>query len=127
MAQSLTRISESRLIRFGVVGAVSTALDLAVYNLLLKLGVSVYIAGAVGFFAGFTNGYFFNSRYVFANASLDRYIKYLLVSLGGLLLTEFILWLLHGQLHFGTMVAKLGAIAIVFCWNYLLSSRWAFR
>jgi len=127
MSSSLKRITGSPLLRFGVVGLVSTALDIAVYNLCLRLGISVYIAGALGFFTGFSNGYFFNSRFVFAGASRSRYIKYFTVSIGGLIITELVLRLFHGELNWSANEAKLTAVVIVFCWNYLLSSRWAFR
>jgi putative flippase GtrA len=109
------------------VGALSTIIDLIVYNLLLRAGVHIYIAGAIGFFAGFTNGYFFNSRYVFYRASTERYVKYFLVSLGGLLITEMLLHELHLVLGMGQNPAKLVAVVVVFVWNYLLSKFWAFN
>ncbi len=113
--------------RFGVVGIGSTAIDFLVYNALLGGGLGVYLAGGLGFMAGFVNGYFWNSRAVFKKSSPERAARYLLVSLGGLLLTELFLHFFHVQLGWSENVAKLGAVGIVFFWNYLLSSRWAFR
>ncbi|HSI20718.1 MAG TPA: GtrA family protein [Verrucomicrobiae bacterium] len=123
---SSNSISQSPILRFAGVGALSTAIDMLVFNLLLLLNASVYVAGGIGFFAGFSNGYFFNSRYVFKQGSRERYAKYLLVSLGGLLITEIILHLLHVELGMEENISKLVAVGIVFFWNYGLSKFWVF-
>jgi putative flippase GtrA len=124
MIQKITRLP---FIRFAGVGALSTIIDFAVYNILLRLGVEVHIAAALGFFAGFTNGYLLNSRYVFSGGSRARYIKYLLVSLGGLVLTEIIIDIAHVRGGLSENIAKLIAVILVFIWNYFLSKFWAFQ
>jgi putative flippase GtrA len=125
-ALSVRQLSESPFLRFAGVGALSTVIDLVILNLLLKVGGSIYIAGALGFFAGFSNGYFFNSRYVFKSASTSRYVKYFVVSVGGLVITELLLDLFHVRLGLGPNTAKLIAVVVVFFWNYGLSKFWAF-
>lgn len=120
-------LSDRPIVRFAAVGVLSTLIDIAVLNLLLRAGVHVYLAGALGFAAGFTNGYVLNSRYVFAHASRNSYIRYLLVSLGGLIITELILDFLHLQLGVGVTAAKLVAVGLVFFWNYGLSKVWVFK
>ncbi len=114
------------MLRFAGVGALSTAIDILVFNVLLLTGASVYLAGGIGFFAGFSNGYFFNSRYVFKQGSHVQYGKYLLVSLGGLLITEVILHLFHVEFGLEENISKLVAVGIVFFWNYGLSKVWVF-
>lgn len=126
MPTSVRQLSESPFLRFAGVGLLSTIIDFGVLNLLLKVGASIYIAGALGFFAGFSNGYFFNSRYVFKAASTARYVKYFVVSIGGLGITELLLDLFHVRLGLGANVAKAIAVVVVFFWNYVLSKFWAF-
>jgi len=123
----IEKITQAAFIRFAGVGAISTLLDFAVYNILLRLHVNVYIAGAIGFFAGFSNGYFMNSRYVFAKNSRTMYVKYLTTSLIGLVLTEIILRIMHGELGLSQNGAKLIAVVVVFFWNYGVSKYWAFK
>lgn len=115
------------ILRFAAVGGLSTALDFLVYNLFLKVGVGIYVAGALGFFAGFSNGYFWNSRVVFRKASPERYLKYFVISVGGLIITELLLHIFHVNLGLGENTAKLIAVIVVFFWNYGLSSMWAFK
>ena len=115
-------------IRFAGVGALNTVLDVAVLKLLTLAGVAVWLATAVGYACGWTNGFFLSSRYVFrTEASGRRYAKYALVSLGGLVLTELIIDFLHVRVfHIELLVAKLAAVVVVFFWNYTLSKLWAF-
>lgn len=126
-ASAVKNLSQRKVVRFAGVGAVSTLVDIAVFNLLLIGDFSAYVAAGVGFFAGFTNGYFMNSRYVFKTWSRGKYIRYLTVSFVGFLLTELIIDLAHYRGGLSENVAKLGAVAVVFIWNYLMSKYWAFR
>ena len=117
------------IIRFGVVGLMSTILDYSVLKLLISQGVGTYLATAIGFLVGCINGYIFNSVLVFkAKYTYVRYIKYLLVSLVGLLFTELIVKFLHfSTIKISIDVAKLVAVCVVFFWNYLMSRVWAFK
>lgn len=116
------------LIRFAGVGALNTILDILVLKALTLAGMAVWIATAIGYICGWTNGFFMSSRYVFkTKASGARYAKYGLVSFGGLLLTELIINILHVRVfHIELLLAKLIAVAVVFFWNYTLSKVWAF-
>lgn len=125
----LEKIHSHPAVRFAVVGAISTVWDVLVYTLLLKAGVNIYLATALGFLVGLTNGYLMNSRFVFAQErSAARYGKYAVVSGIGLLLTELIIHLLHVDwAHLSALKAKLVAVVLVFFWNYGMSKLWAFK
>lgn len=123
------RWSEVPILRFAAVGVLSTTTDLLVYRGLYPALTSIYLAIAIGFFAGLTVGFFLNTRYVFAvERNGTRYFRYALISLGGLLLTEGIIHLLYKEwLLMGALAAKLVAVGLVFFWNYYWSKRWAFQ
>ena len=128
MQQLWSKICQSSLIRFGVVGLISTLIDIFVLNLANHFGASTWISTGIGFIAGATNGYFLNSKFVFAkDKSYARYTKYLIISLGGLLLTELIVTTLHDLYSLNLNLGKLVAVMIVFFWNYLGSKIWAFK
>jgi putative flippase GtrA len=121
---------QSSFIQFGLVGLVSTAIDTGILELLYpRVLDNVYLATALGFFAGLTVGFLLNSQYVFQkDRTLNRYVKYGLISLGGLLLTELIVHILYVDLAVTTpLKAKLVAVVLVFFWNYTWSKLWAFK
>lgn len=124
------KVRNHGMVRFAGVGVISTTGDIFVLRILYPLLVSnIYIATAVGFLTGLTIGFFLNGRYVFkTERTVVRYLKYGLISVGGLLLTELIIHLLYKDLAVtGPMLAKLVAVGIVFFWNYAWSHLWAFK
>jgi putative flippase GtrA len=116
------------LISFAAVGAVSTAMDFLFLNASRRTGSPVWLATALGFLSGTCTGFFLNSHYVFQTSlTVFRYEKYLMVSFGGLVITECIMYLFHQRWKFcGLNQAKCVAVAVVFFWNYSLSVLWAF-
>lgn len=124
-----TNIFTIPIIRFGLVGATSTLVDIFTLNLLLHLGVNVYLSVALGFLAGSINGYVLNSKVVFhRKETWWRYAKYLIISAVGLAITELIIHLLFVRWTLmGAIEAKLVAACVILFWNYLMSKIWAFK
>ena len=55
-----------RLIKFGIVGVINTAVDWSIFGLLYHLaGLPAYVSHALGFLAGSVCGYTLNSRFTF--------------------------------------------------------------
>lgn len=126
----LQGVSKRRpIVGFAGVGLLSTLLDLLFLKLGLALHAPLWLATAIGFSVGLANGYLLNTSFVFQKErSGSSGLKYALISLGGLGITEIIVNLLtvwHPVLD--ALQAKLVAVVIVFFWNYILSRLWAFR
>jgi putative flippase GtrA len=117
------------IIGFASVGAVSTVLDIAVYNIFLHLKFPVKFSAVMGFIAGLINGYILNVTLFFQeHQTTASFVKYGLISLGGLVLTLWIIHLLHIKWEkLSPNEAKVVAVVIVFFWNFTLSNFWAFR
>lgn len=129
------------ILKYGVVGVVSTVIDMGLLKILTMIGLPVWIAVAAGFLAGTINGYFMNSRWTFAYKTKGReaakFSQFAIISLIGLGLTEIIVNLylanfqtglvLFGHSISATMTGKLIAVAIVFVWNYLGNKLWTFK
>lgn len=116
------------IVGFAMVGITSTILDVGTLNILVWLGANIYLATAIGFGIGATNGYILNSLFVFKqDRSGARFGKYVFVSLIGLLLTELIIHAIHVRSDMSVNLAKLIAVGIVFFWNYGWSKIWTFK
>ncbi len=124
---TIGNLTEKPLLRFAVVGAISTITDLIVLNL-SGLFINIYLATTLGFLSGLTVGYFLNSNYVFrSEQTIHRYGRYGLTSAIGWGTTIGIMYGLHDVLGWRALAAKLVAVVVVFIWNYNLSRLWAFR
>ena len=86
-----------QLIKFGIVGVIATLIDLAVLMVLKEfMKVDVLAASAVAFSVSVIANYILSMLFVFKgseNSKVKEFIVFVALSIGGLLLNQFIMWL----------------------------------
>lgn len=112
--------------KFAVVGVSNTLLSLAVYTLLVSLGEWYPLAAGLAFLAGAVNGYSWNRRWTFRRGSGRAPIRYLVVQLAGLGVTELLLWLLVSTAGLEKIAGYVLTAAVVTCATFLANRTWAF-
>lgn len=119
-------------VKFGLVGIFNTAVDYLVLNFTyLILDLNLYLAVMIGFLAGSVNGYWMNNRWTYRHLgrqpSTAGAVKYTIIGLVGLGLTELVIHLLTVQAGINYNLSKLLAVAVVFVWNFFGNRLWTFR
>jgi putative flippase GtrA len=118
-----------RMARFGLVGVLNTGLDFLVFVLLFYgLGWSLLVANSLGYLTGLANSYLLNSRWTFGDRIGGRapMRPLLYAGLNGLGLVLGNLAVATLALALPAWLAKLGATAVTFAWNYWSSDRLVF-
>ena len=86
-----------QLIKFGVVGVIATVIDFAVLMLLKEMmHLDVLMASAVAFSVSVIANYILSMLFVFKgskNGKLKEFIIFVALSVGGLLINQFIMWI----------------------------------
>ena len=86
-----------QLIKFGLVGVIATLIDLAVLMLLKEfMHVDVLVASAVAFSVSVIANYILSMLFVFessGNSKVKEFLVFVVLSIGGLLLNQFIMWI----------------------------------
>ena len=86
-----------QLIKFGIVGVLATLIDLAVLMVLKEfMKVDVLAASAVAFSVSVIANYILSMLFVFksrGNSKVKEFLVFVILSIGGLLLNQFIMWL----------------------------------
>ena len=86
-----------QLIKFGIVGVIATLIDLAVLMLLKEfMHVDVLVASAVAFSVSVIANYILSMLFVFksrGNSKVKEFLVFVILSIGGLLLNQFIMWI----------------------------------
>ena len=128
MSFSITLIGSEGLhefIRYTLASAAALCCDTG----LLWLGTSVIglpylLSGAISFVVGLSIVYFLSIYWVFVHRWLlnPRYEFLVFASIGGagLILNEVILYTFTDVFGFFYMVSKLGSVAAVFAWNFVM-------
>jgi len=84
----MIKLSKIKIIRYGLIGLISTAIHLGVaYACLYYISDSILISNIFGFLSAYLFSYTIQSKYVFEHAvSLKKAIKYFIVQFSSLLI-----------------------------------------
>ena len=109
-----------KFFKFIIVGFSGLVVDFSITILLKeKLKIHRYIANSTGFIMAASTNYLFNRFWTFHSNNpkiLTEYSTFLIISLIGLLINNFVIFLLEKKLHF--YFAKFLAIMITSLWNF---------
>ncbi|MBP9733087.1 MAG: GtrA family protein [Candidatus Omnitrophica bacterium] len=118
-------------LKYCVVGVLGTAIDVTVLWLLVRFGgLPVLVATTISFTVSVINNFLLNKFWTFRSPSSNYrklFIKFIIVSIGGLALTNLCMGaLVHGA-GIWYIWAKLITSAFVLVWNFLANKYWTFR
>ena len=131
-------IKNNRIIRFGIVGAINTALDFGLLLLFTHLGLPKIASNTLSTGMAFIFSFFANKKYTFRSSSgnVKREIAlFTIVTLFGLwVLQNGVIWsisplcaaLLHNE-SLALLAAKLAGTIVSLTWNYLTYDILVFR
>lgn len=122
MHDFLTRAFILKFIKFGIVGFTGVAVDFSITYICKEwLRIQKYVANSIGFTVAASSNYILNRIWTFKsqdpNIALE-YTEFLLISLVGLGINNFILWIVHSKFKQNFYISKLFAIAVVTIWNF---------
>ena len=119
-----------QFIKFGIVGLSNTIISLAVYYILVFLGVYYIIAHIFGFLLSVLNAYYWNHKYVFkktATGNLKTFIKTFTSYGVTFLLSTFLLYFMVSHLKISDSIAPLLNLTVTIPLNFLMNKYWSFR
>ena len=112
-----------QLFKFGIVGVVAAIVDVGLLTLLAeKFGVDVLISAAISFSVSVIVNYICSMKFVFQGKKQNKwkeFIIFLVLSMGGLLLNQLIMW--FGVKWFSShyLLVKVLAMLIVPIYNFI--------
>ena len=117
--------------KYSIVGCLGTAVDLAsLYVFVDLLHIYLLISTAMSFMLAVINNFILNKYWTFQNKSSNirnQFIKFLIVSTIGLVLTEgFMAFFVYG-LKIWYISSKLITSVLVLMWNFLANKYWTFK
>ena len=112
-----------QLIKFGIVGVIATLIDLGVLMVLKEiLDVDVLAASAVAFSVSVIANYILSMLFVFessGNSKVKEFLVFVVLSIGGLLLNQFIMWIGTEIMTAYYLWAKAFALVFVPIYNFI--------
>jgi len=118
-------------IKYSIVGTSGAIVDLTALYLLVELaGINVYVAAVFSFILAVINNFLLNKFWTFNDKNPNyskQFIKFLSVSIFGLMLTLSFMYLFIDVVGIWYMLAKAITTLIVLFWNYTLNRFWTFK
>ncbi len=117
----------TRLGRFLVVGGTGVLVNsLSLLVLFQWAHLALVLASALAAELAIVNNFWWNDRWTFKRTQLSwqRFARFNLVSLAGLVITTGTLWVLVRQLGVYYLTANLLGIAVATAWNFVANSLW---
>lgn len=124
----MSRLGE--FVRFGLVGVLNTAIDIGSFTLLYRVaGLRPLLANGLAFLIAVSNSYWLNRRWTFRESrevkGLAAYGRFVLLNIGGLIISSLTLALLAGLM--APELAKVIASILTLLWNYTSSRYFIFK
>jgi putative flippase GtrA len=120
-----------KFIKFCVVGFSGMMIDFGTtWVLKEKVKVNKYVANSTGFILAATSNYIWNRYWTFQSENshvVTEYFSFIIISLVGLAINNFLIYLLSDKMKFNFYFSKLIAIGVVTVWNFVLNYLITFR
>ncbi|HUT22325.1 MAG TPA: GtrA family protein [Candidatus Bipolaricaulota bacterium] len=119
--------------KFALVGSIGTAIDFGILNLGVEiLGLAVYLAATVSFFAAMTHNFLLNKYWTFSKNGcrakfINQCFKYFSVSMVGLFINLGVMFVLIEGAGLWYNWAKVFATGLVIMWNFSINRQWTFK
>ena len=121
----------TKFVKFCIVGLTGLIIDFSTTYLCKEIiKIQKYISNGIGFTIAATFNYFLNRIWTFQSHDPQiawEYSKFLIVSLIGLGINTFILWMLVSLFNKRFYLSKLFAILVVTIWNFLANLVFTFN
>jgi putative flippase GtrA len=121
--------SLKEFIKFALVGLLNTGVDVAIFSLLVWLGISYLAAQIISYSCGAANSYLLNKLWTFRSCGVSyaEMVRFAVVNLVSLGISVALLALLHDRAGMGLAAAKGGATLCALAANFIGNKLWVFR
>ena len=128
---TVTNLVFLKFIKFCAVGFSGMILDFGTTWILKeKFRINKYISNSIGFILAATSNYMLNRHWTFHSGNKQvatEYLSFMLISLAGLGISNFVIFLLHDKLKLNFYFAKVFAVGVVTIWNFGMNYLFTFK
>lgn len=120
-----------KFLKFCLVGFSGMVIDFGTtWVLKEKIKLNKYISNSTGFILAATSNYVWNRIWTFESTDsgiVTEYLSFIGISIIGLVINNFVIYLLSDRLKMNFYLSKVFAIGVVTLWNFLMNFFFTFR
>ncbi|MCK4662261.1 MAG: GtrA family protein [Bacteroidales bacterium] len=119
-----------KFIKFGIVGFSGLFVDFGItYLCKEKFKIQKYISNSIGFTCAASTNYFLNRIWTFQSKNPEifrEYTDFIIISIIGLGINNFMIWLLIKKYNLNFYISKAIAIVVTTIWNFVANFLYTF-
>ena len=118
----------NRFIKYSIIGGMGASIDFFVFFLLnTHTAIHYLVINIISISCGITNNFFFNAKLNFKvrDNYFRRYVKFYLVGLFGIIISNVLLFLLQEWLAISIIFSKIVTIFVVVIVQFFLNSKYS--
>ena len=120
-----------KFLKFCLVGFSGMVIDFGTtWVLKEKIKLNKYLSNSTGFILAATSNYIWNRIWTFESTDsgiATEYLSFIGISIIGLAINNFVIYLLSDRLKMNFYLSKVFAIGVVTLWNFLMNFFFTFR
>lgn len=112
----------TKVFKFLMSGGLAAGTEYLTFFVLHELGVVLLLANAMSFMGGLVVSFLLNKHWVFSHkgAASRQFGMYVTLAVINLLISSGIIYVLVHTAQLSPLVAKLGVMALIASWNYII-------
>lgn len=125
----IDRESGFQFIKYLFLGGIGAATDTILFALMVSFGIDTLLGNTLSTLAGILVSYSLNTKYTFSQQrKIDlSLVRFLLVGLFGLVLSNLCLWMLVEKMALEPITAKIFILPFIALIQYILNKYWTFN
>lgn len=129
MEEKMRRLLASQVVRYVIVGAMTTLVDYVIYLAFLTLSAGYLLSNTLGWTGAVIFAFFANRKVVFRSGGKrsEEFFKFVLARLSTLAVENILLFLLIGCIGMGDIVAKIAVSVVTVVLNYCVCKYGIFK
>jgi putative flippase GtrA len=120
-----------KFFKYSIVGVFGTFIDFSTLIFQVEiLKINIYLAITLSFLLAATFNHSLNRKFTFGSKNpkiKNEYFKFLSVSIVGILINIFSIYIIFELFEWHYLLAKILATSIVLIWNFLMNYHWTFK
>lgn len=118
------------IIRYGLFGLLSTAINLGLFVLFNKLGIYYIYANTIAYIIAVILNYIFNYMFVFTEAEKkwkwNEFLKFAIVKIVALIIDNGLFYIMVSIMHINIYISRISLSAVIIIITYIINKKMVF-
>lgn len=115
------------LVRYGLVGGLTTGFNLVLFYILERMGVYYLLANTISYYIAVFINYYMNQEFVFKSSNKHGLTRFIILRSGSLIVDNIAFFAIVNLLDLDIMISRIGLSIFIIFSNYIFCKKMIFK